>query len=164
MATVFQLIPAVFAPVRTGAIMSATTAGRMPRNMALSVSLVFIRSVVRKIAMARIIIKDGRIVPNAARTAPRIPRSLSPTLAEILTARIPGKDCATARRSRNSSRSSQLRRSTISFSIMLIMAHPPPKVKAPILKNDRNSCQLIFFITGRKGSNFPRQFHAGKQL
>ena len=70
---------------------------------------------------------------------PLSPRSLSPTTTDMFTARIPGIDWATARRSRNSSRSSQWYLSTISRSMIEIMAQPPPKVKAPILANVQNS-------------------------
>ena len=119
--------------------MSATTAGRTPLKMADRVSLFLMRSGVRKMAMHSMMRNEGNMVPSAAAVAPRMPRSLSPTATEILTARMPGSDWATASRSRNSSRSIHPLRSTISFSIIEIMAHPPPKVNAPILKNDRNS-------------------------
>ena len=62
---------------------------------------------VRKMAIARMIRKEGRIVPAAATMLPRGPRSLSPTEVAIFTAKIPGIDCAMARRSRKSSRSIQ---------------------------------------------------------
>lgn len=42
---------------------------------------------------------------------------------------------------RNSSRSIQPCRSTTSFSISDIIAHPPPNVNPPILKNELKSCQ-----------------------
>ena len=85
----------------------ATTAGRIPLNTGDNMELFLIISGVRKIAMASIMKNEGRIVPNAAQIDPFTPLSLSPTATEILTARIPGNDCATASKSRNSSRSSQ---------------------------------------------------------
>ena len=139
--TVFQRSLAALADVSTGAMMSATTAGRIPMNMAEITRLFFIISGVRKMAIAKIIRKEGRIVPNEATTLPAVPRSLSPTAVAMFTASIPGSDCATARRSRKSSFSIQWYLSTISRSIMEIMAQPPPNVKAPILKKVANSLQ-----------------------
>ena len=102
--TVFQVIRADLAVVMTGAMMSATTAGRIPRKIEEITLLFWIRSGVKNTAMARITVKHGSIVPNAAATEPRVPRSLSPTATDMFTARIPGRDCDTASRSRNSSR------------------------------------------------------------
>lgn len=138
-ATVFHPILAARADDITGATMSATTAGRIPMNMLDRVSFSFMRSGVRKMAMHSIIMNDGNMVPSAAIVAPFMPLSLSPTATDIFTARIPGNDWATASRSRNSSRSIQCFLSTISFSMIEIIAQPPPNVKAPILKNDRNN-------------------------
>ncbi len=141
MAAVFHPMLAALADDMTGATINATTAGRIPIKMFERVSLFFMRSGVRNIAIARIMVNEGRIVPMEAVIAPFIPRSLSPTATEMFTARMPGKDCATASRSRNSSRSIHFFLSTISFSISDIIAQPPPKVNAPILKNDMNNCQ-----------------------
>ena len=59
-----QLIPAALADVKTGAIINETTAGRMPLKIAVIVGFDLIISGVRKIAIARIITNEGRIVPN----------------------------------------------------------------------------------------------------
>ena len=91
-ATVFHPILADRAEDITGATIKATTAGRIPINILDNVSLLFIRSGVRNIAIQRIIVNDGNIVPADAATAPFMPRSLSPTATEILTASIPGRD------------------------------------------------------------------------
>ena len=69
--------------------------------------LFLIISGVRKMAIARIIRKEGSMVPNDATTLPLVPRSLSPTAVAMFTARMPGSDCAMARRSRKSSFSIQ---------------------------------------------------------
>lgn len=138
-ATVFHPIFAARAEVMTGAIINATTAGRIPLNIELIVSLFLIKSGVRNIAIVNIIKNEGKIVPNAATMLPRFPRILSPTATDILTANMPGNDCATASKSRKSSLPIHRCFSTISFSMIDIIAHPPPKVKAPILKNVINN-------------------------
>ncbi len=137
--TVFQPIFAAFAEVRTGAIIKATTAGLIPMNIEEITRLFFIMSGVRNIAIARMIMNDGSIVPREAIILPLVPRNLSPTAVAILTARMPGRLCAIANRSRKSSRSIQWYLSTISRSIIDIIAQPPPNVKAPILKKEANS-------------------------
>ena len=43
-------------------------------------------------AMARIIRKEGRVVPKAETTLPFPPLILSPTAVAILTAKMPGRD------------------------------------------------------------------------
>ena len=48
-------------------------------------------------AIHRIIMNDGSMVPSDAVTAPFMPRNLSPTATETFTAKIPGKDCDTAK-------------------------------------------------------------------
>lgn len=144
--TVFHVSPAERADVMTGAMIRATTAGRIPMNIADMTLLFFIMSGVRKPAIASMIRNDGNIVPAAATIPPFMPRSLSPTAVAILTARIPGSDCAMARRSRKSSFSIQLCRSTISRSIIEIIAHPPPNVNAPILRKLTNNCQYISLL------------------
>ena len=101
--TVFHVILAARAEDSTGAIISATTQGRMPMNILDTTGLFFIMSGVRNTAMASIIRNDGRIVPNAATMLPLRPRSLSPIDTDMFTARMPGRDCDTASRSRNSS-------------------------------------------------------------
>ena len=126
--------------------MSATTAGRMPLKMRLSTSLFLMVSGVRKMAMARMMTNDGNIVPTAAAMLPFTPRSRSPITTEMFTARMPGMACAMASRSRNSSFSIHLWLSTISRSMIEIIAHPPPKVNAPIFMNVSNNCKYIFFI------------------
>ena len=59
-ATVLYPILALFAVESTGAIIKATTAGRIPLKILLITSLFFIESGVRNMAIARIIKKDGR--------------------------------------------------------------------------------------------------------
>ena len=125
----------------TGATISATTAGRIPLKTLMSVGLLLISSGVRNIAMVRIIRKEGSMVPNAATMLPRRMATRSPTATAMFTARMPGSDCATASRSRKSSRLIHRWVVTISRSIIEIIAQPPPKVKAPILKNVTNICQ-----------------------
>lgn len=147
--TVRQLIPAALAEVKTGAVINATTAGRMPLNIAVMVGFEVIISGVKNIAIDIIMTNEGIIVPIAATILPFTPFSLSPTAAEILTARIPGKACAMASRSRKSFRSSHLCLSTISRSIIEIIAHPPPKVNAPIFKNVKNKLKYIKKLTIR---------------
>ena len=142
-----QLIPAALADVKTGAIINATTAGRIPLKIAVIVGFDLIISGVRKIAIAKIITNEGRIVPNEAIILPFTPLRRSPTAAEMFTARIPGNACATARRSRNSLLSSQWCLSTISLSMMEIMAHPPPNVNAPIFRNVKKRLEYIKKLT-----------------
>lgn len=140
---VFRFNPAARAVVITGAMISATTAGRIPIKIAVKVLLDLMVSGVRKMAMLRMMKNDGKIVPRAATKLPNPPLSLSPTTTAILTAKMPGRDCAIASRSINSSFSIQPCRSTTSLSIIEIIAHPPPNVNAPILKNEENSCQYL---------------------
>ena len=139
MSTVLRLMPADLAVVITGAIISATTAGRMPLKIAVRVGLFLIASGVRKMAIIRMMIKEGRMVPNAAARLPFTPFNLSPITVLIFTARMPGIDCAMASKSRNSSCLIQWCFSTTSRWIMEIIAQPPPKVKLPILKKVENS-------------------------
>lgn len=80
---------AALAVVITGAMMSATTAGRIPMNMLLSARLPLIVSGVRKIAMASMMINDGNMVPTAAEIPPFNPFSLSPIAVAMLTAVCP---------------------------------------------------------------------------
>ena len=90
MMIVFRLIFATFAVVSIGAMMSATTAGRIPLNIALRVGSFLIVSGVRKIAIASIMKKEGSIVPNAAHRLPLMPFSLSPITTAMFTASMPG--------------------------------------------------------------------------
>ena len=46
--------------------------------------------------MARIMMNEGSMVPNAVIILPRIPLNLYPMNIEIFTARIPGADCEMA--------------------------------------------------------------------
>ena len=62
------------AAVRQGTTMSATTAGRNHLNAFSTHS--FSRAWVKKRAMARMMRKEGRIVPNAQQTAPNFFRNL----------------------------------------------------------------------------------------
>ena len=111
----------------------------MPLKIAVRVGLFLIASGVRKMAIIRMMIKEGRMVPNAAARLPFTPFNLSPITVLIFTARMPGIDCAMASKSRNSSCLIQWRFSTTSRWIMEIIAQPPPKVKLPILKKVENS-------------------------
>ena len=81
---------AAFAVENTGAIIKATTAGRIPLNTFSTIGLSFI--VVKNIAIVSITIKEGRIVPNAEKNAPLFFAILLPTKTAILTANIPGID------------------------------------------------------------------------
>ena len=85
-------ILAALAEVMTGAIISATTAGRIPLKIAVNVGLLVINSGVRNIAMNSIIKRLGIIVPSAATTQPRVPRNRSPIATAMLTAKMPGSD------------------------------------------------------------------------
>ena len=71
----------------------------------------------------------------------------------MFTANIPGADCDMARMSMKSSSPIHFLFSTTSFSIIGIMAYPPPNVKAPILAKQVKISAYIFFIR-RKSSNF----------
>ena len=90
-------------------------------------------------AMARMMTNDGKMVPKAAARLPFTPLSLSPITTEMFTAKMPGIDCAMASRSRNSSFAIHLWLSTISRSMIDIIAQPPPKVNAPIFMNVSHS-------------------------
>ena len=87
-----RLIFDAFAVVNTGARIRATTAGRMPINMRVRVSLFFIVSGVRNMAMKRMMRNDGRIGPNAAMMLPFSPVSLLPTDMATCTAMMPGSE------------------------------------------------------------------------
>ena len=145
--TVFHPIFAALAEVSTGAMIRATTAGRIPIKIDEITRLFLIMSGVRNMAIAKIIRKEGKMVPRDAMMLPRVPRNLSPIAVAIFTARMPGRLCAIAKRSRKSSFSIQWYLSTISRSIMEIIAHPPPNVNAPILKNEANRRQSGVFIS-----------------
>ena len=86
------LIPifAALAVVRTGAIINATTAGRIPLNILSTVGLSYM--VTKNIAIANIIINDGNMVPSAANVAPVFLAILLQTKTDIFTASIPGID------------------------------------------------------------------------
>ena len=64
--TVRQFIPAERAVVITGATIRATTAGRIPRNIAATTGWFSMRSGVRKMAITSIMAKLGRIAPSEA--------------------------------------------------------------------------------------------------
>ena len=88
--------------------------------------------------MASMMMKEGRMVPNAIQNAPQNFLSLYPIKIAILTAKIPGTVCAKAIKSRKSSLEIHFFLSTSSFSIRGTMAYPPPMVKAPIRVKIRN--------------------------
>ena len=145
---VFQVSFADLAEVMTGAIIKATTQGLIPMKIEDITRLFLIISGVRKIAMKRIIRKEGSMVPSEAIMLPFPPRILSPIAVAMFTAKMPGRDWAMAKRSRKSLRSIQWCLSTISRSIIDIIAHPPPKVKAPILKKVEK--RLQYELSGRE--------------
>ena len=131
--------PAVRANVKTGAAMSATTAGRSPMKIWRTAAL---SPKVRNAEASSKMMSTGMAtLPVTAANTPRTPRRREPTAVAILTAKTPGMACATAMSPKKSSRDSHPRRSTSSRSINGIMAYPPPMVKVPILKNDTNSAR-----------------------
>ncbi len=72
-----QFVQPIFADCairKVGMAMSATTAGRIPRNMA--AMIVFSLNAAKKMAIAKIIRNDGSAVPKAVATAPFNLRSL----------------------------------------------------------------------------------------
>ena len=71
---VYQFSFARCARRNVGTAIRATTAGRMPRKMAATTLLS--SNCLKKMAMARIIKKEGRAVPKAVAMAPRTLRSL----------------------------------------------------------------------------------------
>ena len=77
---------------------------------------------------------EGKAVANVVQMAPGTRFILYPIKVLRLIANTPGQLCATAIRSTNSSLLIHFRFSTISDSIIGIIAYPPPKVNAPILK------------------------------
>ena len=102
----FIFIFADLAVVSTGAIIKATTAGRIPLKIRSTIGLSY--DLEKNIAISSIRIKDGRTVPKVEIIQPLSPLTLFPTMIEILTAKIPGKDWEIASASRNSSLSSHL--------------------------------------------------------
>jgi len=103
--------------------------------------------------MTRIMRNDGSADPSKVHTAPRRPLILYPINVEMLMAKTPGQLCEIAIRSKNSSFSIHLFFSTTSFSIIGIMAYPPPRVNAPILKKVLKRVQFTLLCPpcGRKG-------------
>ena len=69
-----RLMPTRLAMLKVGTAMSATTAGRMPANMAATQGMSMKWR--KQMAMARIIRNDGRAVPKAVQSAPGVRRSL----------------------------------------------------------------------------------------
>lgn len=134
----FNLTCAVRARLNTGAAIKATTAGLIPMKMC---SIMLLPSkCLNPMAKSRMMQMGMNMLPNMAEIAPPTPLSLYPMLLAIFTAKIPGMDCPSESRSKNSSREIQHLLSTSSFSIKGIIANPPPIVNAPILKNDTASC------------------------
>ena len=109
-----------FAILKTGAAMSATTAGRMPMKMLSTTRLS--RNSRKNTARMRMNSTGITMLPATAVTAPRVPRNRLPTSVATLAAKMPGNACATDSTSRKSSLLSHPRRSTNSFSISGIMA------------------------------------------
>ena len=67
-------MPALFAMVKVGTAINATTAGRMPRNIA-AIQLTSMKRW-KKMAMSRMMRNEGNAVPKLAQRAPRIFLSL----------------------------------------------------------------------------------------
>ena len=113
-------ILAVFAILKHGAAMSATTAGRTPlKNFSthgLSLKLW------KNMAMMMMAMMDGRAMPTAPTMPPHTPFSLYPICDAMSMAKIPGVDCATTMMSINSCRSIHLLLSTNSRYMIGIMA------------------------------------------
>ena len=82
------------------------------------------------------------MLPKAQTIPPGTFFSLYPTKIEMFTAKMPGKDWATEKRSMKSSFESHPL-STTSRCIRGSIAYPPPIVKVPILTNVRKSVQYI---------------------
>lgn len=72
--SVRRLMPALFARLKVGTAMSATTAGRMPRKMACTAWLSL--KVWKNMAISRMIRKEGSAVPMVVHSAPRVLLSL----------------------------------------------------------------------------------------
>ena len=85
-----HVIRADLAVLNTGAMIRATTAGRIPLKMRSITGLSVMRE--KKMAMSSIRINDGATVPNVAAILPRVPFSLFPTRMDMFTAKIPGRD------------------------------------------------------------------------
>lgn len=94
---------------------------------------------------ANMVINDGRTTPSVANRAPKKPSILLPINVAAFTAMGPGVDSAIAIISSKSSFVAHCFLSTISRCISGIIAYPPPKVKAPILKNVANKPKAFFF-------------------
>lgn len=144
----FNLIPADLPKHRSGAAISATTAGRIPLKIRSITGLSL--NWVNNIAINSITTKDGRIIPTLVDKLPLKPSLFLPTNIAVLREIGPGTDCANASISINSSSASHFFLFTTSLRIRGIIAYPPPKVKAPILKKTKNSSQYCFarFICG----------------
>ena len=89
---------------------------------------------------------EGKAVANVVQMAPGTRFILYPIKVLRLIANTPGQLCATAIRSTNSSLLIHFRFSTISDSIIGIIAYPPPRVNAPILKKVLKLSQYTIFI------------------
>ena len=89
---------------------------------------------------------DGSTTPSVAMTAPMNPFCLYPTKVAQLIATGPGVDSAMTVTFTRSSWVIHFFRDTQISSITEIMAYPPPKVNAPILKNVRNSSSSILSL------------------
>lgn len=72
--TVLRVTPADLPILYKGAAMSATTAGRMPLNTRSTPGL-FLKSV-KIMAISRITMKEGRMVPRLEKITPLTPRAL----------------------------------------------------------------------------------------
>ncbi len=135
--SVFRVIPVLLPNWMSGAAIKATTAGRMPLNI-LSTRGLSLNCVKNK-AINRMMIKEGRITPKPAARLPLNPCLRFPIKRAVFNATGPGIDCATASISTKSVSLSHFRLKTASFRISGIMAYPPPKVNAPILKKAKNN-------------------------
>ena len=76
------------------AVISPTTAGRILSITALTPA--YLRRRVKREAISKIMIKEGKTTPRVADSAPKIPPCVEPIKVDILTAIGPGVDSATA--------------------------------------------------------------------
>ena len=113
-------MPVLFAILNVGTAMSATTAGRMPINMAETQGMSMKWR--KHMAMASMMRNEGSAVPNAVQRAPAVLRILYPMKTLMLMANTPGQLWAMASMSTNSSLLTHPLFSTTSASMRGIMA------------------------------------------
>lgn len=139
---VYLLSSMLFDILIRGTAIRATTAGLIPAKILFTTG--FSLNDVKNIAIARIITKEGRALPRAAKRLPLVPDIFLPVNTDILITNTPGADCDIASASANSSSESHLFLSTTSLRISGSIAYPPPIVNVPIFAKVRNISRLIF--------------------